>query len=188
MIILLGKTARGKDTVQNILLTMGYEKIPTYTTRPMRPGEIAGKTYHYTSEDDFCKKVNEGFFAEHKAYDTVHGVWRYGCSMESILEAKENDIIILTPAGFRDIQKLLPEHAITVLLDSDELTARERLAKRGDNPKEIDRRIQQDEIDFDGISENVDLILYNHRDSSLYDLANKIAEFDEASRNQKMTL
>ncbi len=41
MIILLGKTASGKDTILNRLAeNYSYKKLITYTTRPMRKGEI----------------------------------------------------------------------------------------------------------------------------------------------------
>lgn len=57
MIILMGKSASGKDTVVRKLIEQKeYKRIITWTTRPMRPGEKEGITYHYTSEDDFKKK------------------------------------------------------------------------------------------------------------------------------------
>ena len=36
----------------------------TCTTRPMRKGESQGKPYYFISEDDFKKKIEEGFFVE----------------------------------------------------------------------------------------------------------------------------
>lgn len=40
IVVLLGKTSSGKDTVCNQLIQKGYKKLVTYTTRPMRPGEV----------------------------------------------------------------------------------------------------------------------------------------------------
>lgn len=47
MIILVGKSCSGKDTVVKELTKMGYNKIVTCTTRPPRPGEINGREYHF---------------------------------------------------------------------------------------------------------------------------------------------
>ena len=61
MIILLGKSASGKDTiVRKLVEQREYKRIITWTTRPMRPGEKEGVTYHYTSEDEFKKKIKKG--------------------------------------------------------------------------------------------------------------------------------
>ena len=47
MIVILGKTCSGKDTVVNRLIEKyEYERIISYTTRPKRKGEIQDKTYH----------------------------------------------------------------------------------------------------------------------------------------------
>lgn len=53
MIILCGKSGSGKDTVGKELVDMGYKRVVTYTTRPMRPGELDGHQYHFVSVDKF---------------------------------------------------------------------------------------------------------------------------------------
>ena len=177
MISLVGKTARGKSAVQHYLLSQGYEKIPTWTTRPKRPGEQDDVDYHFTNDEDFQNKIEQGFFAEWKAYNTVHGIWYYGSGIEDIRNAKENSIIILTPAGLRDVKHLLPESAISILIDADDEITRERLLLRGDNPAEIERRFATDEEDFKDAEKLVDYVLLNTKDTSLADLANQIIEY-----------
>ncbi len=53
MIILVGKSCSGKDTVVKELAKMGYNKIVTCTTRPPRPGEIDGREYHFLDKMNF---------------------------------------------------------------------------------------------------------------------------------------
>ena len=56
MLLLVGKMASGKDTLKKELINMGMESIVTYTTRPPRPDEINGISYHFitqTSHIDF---------------------------------------------------------------------------------------------------------------------------------------
>ena len=63
MVIILGKTCSGKDTIVNKLIdSHGFKKIVTSTTRPMRKGEKQDITYHFLSEEDFKQKINEGYF------------------------------------------------------------------------------------------------------------------------------
>ena len=58
-ICLIGKSCSGKDTVTKELISMGYEKIITYTTRPQRNGEIDGIHYHFISEKLFKKMIED---------------------------------------------------------------------------------------------------------------------------------
>ena len=107
MLILMGRTASGKTLVRDKLVkNNGFNSVVTYTTRPIRKGEIPNVTYHYISEEDFLQKIESGFFAEWKKYITTEGIWYYGSAKEDYEKADENSVIILTPNGIRDIQKL----------------------------------------------------------------------------------
>ena len=62
ILILIGKTASGKDkTVNELVSKHGFKKVITYTTRPMRKGEKQDITYHFIPEeewiDTFCKWI-----------------------------------------------------------------------------------------------------------------------------------
>lgn len=172
MIILMGKSASGKDTVVRKLIEQKeYKRIITWTTRPMRPGEKEGITYHYTSEDDFKKKIKEGFFVEWKSYETVNGTWYYGTALDDIMGARGDDyrIIILTPEGYKRLSSfcshLVGINLLSIYLDVDTKVIRERLIQRGDDKKEADRRIKYDKKDFKEIEKIADVIIENnHRD------------------------
>ena len=108
MIVLLGKTCSGKDTILNKLVKdYGYFKLTTYTTRPMRKGEIQDKTYHFVSEEEFLDKLNSEFFLEHKKYETAEGEWYYGSAKEDYENGDNNSVIILTPSGFEALKVYL---------------------------------------------------------------------------------
>lgn len=75
----MGRTASGKTLVRDKLVkNNGFNSVVTYTTRPIRKGEIPNVTYHYISEEDFLQKIESGFFAEWKKYITTEGIWYYG--------------------------------------------------------------------------------------------------------------
>ena len=77
---LMGKSASGKDTIYSRLLQMPeltLKKVIPYTTRPMRQGEIDGDTYFFCGEGAVEQLEKEHRIIELRAYDTVHGIWKY---------------------------------------------------------------------------------------------------------------
>lgn len=186
MIILLGKSASGKDTVVNNLIHnyYGYEKIITWTTRPMRPGEKQDVTYHFTDDEDFEEKIEEGFFAEWKKYNSVFGTWYYGTAVQDITNNSNNKIIILTPSGYEDIKEYInDEKILSVYLDSSLRTLYKRLKFRGDNPKEIKRRLLHDIKDFKGIKNKVNVVIKNNT-RDLDELTELIKDMHDIVKNK----
>lgn len=149
MLILTGMSGTGKSTIlEKLCKDYGYEKVVTYTTRPMRDGEVNGADYNFISVEDFEEKVKNDFFAEHKFYDTVYGRWYYGTSKCSICEGKmQKKGIILTPNGIDDLLSIIDSKKVFRLV-LDEKTLIHRLKNRGDNEDEIVRRLLRDKEDF----------------------------------------
>ena len=177
IIVLAGKSASGKNFVAKKLAERGYKCIVTYTTRPKRKGEKQDITYHFISDEEFKRKINEGFFAEWKSYITNEGVWYYGSSLEDIENAKDNSVIILTPDGYRDIKDKLHNKNITcIYLYANNETIKKRLIKRGDNKEEAERRILHDNEDFKGFEKEVNRIVYNNYNDNIDIVVNKILQ------------
>ena len=83
MLILVGKSCSGKDTIRNKLVAYhGFKKMVTYTDRPPRRGEKDGEAYHFVSPEEFEQMISTGFFLEWKEYHTVDGVWHYGSALD----------------------------------------------------------------------------------------------------------
>ena len=51
MIVLVGESASGKSSIERELIALGFNKIVTYTTRPMRKEDVDGETYHFITEE-----------------------------------------------------------------------------------------------------------------------------------------
>ena len=182
MVIIMGKTSCGKDTVVNELISKyGLRKCVTYTTRPMRDGEKQDITYHFITEDDFKQKIRENFFAEYKSYDTEFGIWYYGVALEDVENADDKTVIILTPDGYRDVIKKVKNKPKSIYIYANNSTIKERLINRGDDPKEAQRRLEHDNIDFKGVETEVDKIVYNNKGSNINDVVNKILKYLEES-------
>ena len=96
--VLCGKSASGKDTLMTkILGTAGTNKtigkLPSITTRPMRPGEVDGKEYHFVNEETFNTLVEEGTVNCVREYETARGKWKYG-KLPSSLQLMDDVITI----------------------------------------------------------------------------------------------
>ena len=77
---LMGNSSSGKDTIFKKLIEdkeLALRTVVGYTTRPMREGEVEGVEYHFIDEEQLCHLESEGKLIELRAYNTVHGVWKY---------------------------------------------------------------------------------------------------------------
>lgn len=141
---IMGKSASGKDTLLRNLLDTGYSSIIPYTTRPMRDGEKEGVTYHFVSENDFLEKIKSEFFAEHRSYETAHGLWRYGTAKRDCHSEK---VVISTLDGVRKLR----ENGMSVTaiyLDCCDDVRLARSNSRKDDLAEQKRRLQADNDDY----------------------------------------
>lgn len=177
IIVLLGKTASGKDTVCNELLKHGFSKLVTYTSRPMRPSESRDKTYHFISKEEFEVLISKGFFAEYTSYNTSDGVWYYGSAIDDY-KSNSDQIIILNPSGYEQIlNSINKEQIISFYIYSNLKTIKQRLKKRGDKKEEYERRIEADLADFKGLENKVDHIVYNNDRNTIDEVVDKILSY-----------
>lgn len=181
IIVLVGKTASGKTTVANELCkNHGYKRIITYTTRPMRVNEVQDVDYHFISDEEFNKMVENNEFTEYKRYNTAHGVWSYGSVITSEQELSDDCyVIILTPQGLRDLSKKISRY-IAFYLNVGLKSQLERLKKRGDEEQQIIKRLKNDAKDFENVLDIVDYSFCT--DISLpQEVANAILNFISSS-------
>lgn len=85
LVVISGPSGAGKTTLARRLLaefdTLSYSV--SCTTRPPRPGEIDGRSYHFLSPAAFRARIDAGEFLEHAE---VHG-HQYGTLKRSVGEA-----------------------------------------------------------------------------------------------------
>lgn len=180
MILICGKTGTGKTEIQGQLVKMGYERIVTYTTRPKRKGEINGIHYHFVSNAEFQFLENDGFFVNSVLYNTAYGVAKYGTALSDLQDDNWNKVLIVNPNELRAIQQVDGINSMVFLLKTEEDIVRDRLLKRGDSISEIERRIEADKKDFDGIEDIVDSIVWNNGELKPQAIAEIISHTYEA--------
>ena len=172
MLVLMGRSCTGKDTIAKGIEDLNFHRVVTYTTRPPRETEMDNVDYKFISDEEFDEKIEEGFFAEYREYNTVNGVWKYGSSKESY---SGDGLIILSPSGVKAVLEKL--HNITVvLIDADDEVIKARQAARGDSHKEAERRFVQDIIDFKGMEDYADFIIMNNGEFTPEEIAQVIVE------------
>lgn len=167
MIILIGESGCGKSTVADILTNkFGYQKIISYTTRPIRPSETNGVDYHFITDEEFNNLKANGFFIESASYNG----WQYGTAYDDFKDSYDK-IAILTPHGLRNIKKVNDE-VFSVYINVPRKDRLIKILERGDNIEETYRRSLSDVGMFDGIEDEVDLIINNeHYQKSAEDIA-----------------
>lgn len=159
MLLIIGKSCAGKDTIQKELIKMGMKSVVSYTTRPPRQGEIDGETYHFITQEEFLEKYHNDFFAETTAYNVASGkTWYYGSAVEDLTDEK---VIIVNPHGLRQLKNIKSLNPIAFYITSGEETIWNRLRERGDNAAEARRRLNADDEDFADIENDVDFSFSN---------------------------
>ena len=111
------------------------------TTRPPLPGERDGIDYHFLSDAEFDRRLEQGDFVEHARYSGR----RYGTlrsELDRRLERGRPVVLEIEVQGARQVRRTMPS-AIQVFIAPPSLEAlRARLLGRGtDGPEEVARRL-----------------------------------------------
>ncbi len=155
---LMGKSASGKDTLYRRLreLRPDWQEVVLYTTRPMRQGEIDGKTYHFVTAAQMAQLSAEGKLIEERIYQTVCGPWIYATVDDGqIREPEKREYLMIgTLESYVQVRQYYGADLLQPLYIEvpDKLRmerAREREA-REPKPRfdELERRFQADARDF----------------------------------------
>lgn len=158
LIVLMGKSASGKDTIYKLLKedkTLNLKQLVPYTTRPMRAGEVEGEAYHFVTEVQFKELLQKGRVIEHRSYNTVHGLWRYfTVADEQIDLSKDSYLLIATLEAYVSVLSYFgADKVVPVLVTLDDGVRLERALfreRQQDNPKyeEMCRRFLADSEDY----------------------------------------
>ena len=144
LFVLSSPSGAGKSTIAGKLLKAEPDLAVSvsYTTRPIRPGEVDGRDYHFVTLDRFREMVDEGEFLEW-AHVFDH---RYGTPKTDVFHmlGEGQDILFdIDWQGARDIAEKCPEDAVRVFILPPSLEElRRRLVTRSQDADDvIERRI-----------------------------------------------
>lgn len=168
MLILVGPSASGKTEAVKILIKKyNFKKLVTYTTRSKRAGEIDGVDYHFVTQEDFKEKMNNGFFLETVFYNGNY----YGTAISDIASDK---VVILEPSGVMNFLSKVSNLIKIIYLRTPIAYRKKRMIMRGDDPKEIEKRLLNDDKVFNEDIEKVADWIIDSTDISIEDMTEQI--------------
>ena len=141
----------------------------SHTTRPPRPHEKPGTDYYFVGEDEFQTLIEQNRFLEYaRVFDH-----RYGTSRTWVEEqlADGKDIILeIDWQGGRQVREIMKD-AVNIFILPPSLSALEkRLQGRGDEERNIDRRLREAVSEIDHYKEYDYLVINDDFDKTLEQL------------------
>lgn len=155
---MMGKSSSGKDTLFRLLLEkkeLSLKTIVPYTTRPMRAGEENGKEHYFCGDEKVAELERQGKIIELRAYDTVHGIWKYFTVDDDQMDLERmNYLIIGTLESYLKVREYYgKERVIPIYIEVEDgerlhrALERER-SERVPRYEELCRRFLADAADF----------------------------------------
>ncbi len=156
--IVMGKSASGKDTIFKKLKSiksLQLASVVSYTTRPIRKGEVDGQEYFFVSTEKLNELIKQNKVIEHRAYNTMHGVWNYFTVDDGQIDlCKKNYLLIGTLKAYEQIRNYYGVDAVIPIYieveDGLRLYRALNRERKQEIPKysELCRRFLADEADF----------------------------------------
>lgn len=161
IIAIIGPSGAGKDTFADIIADMtGFEKLISYTTRPMREGEKQGREHHFVGQ---CITPPE----KRLAY-TVYGGYEYWTTIEQL---NNHAVYVIDEEGLRSLRQRFPEIDIVTVF----VTAKESVRlERGVSPQRIERDSSRLSTTNIGCYDHV--VINNESFEALFDKVSFVAE------------
>lgn len=146
---IMGMSGTGKTTIaREVSKRLKVPLVVSYTSRPIRPEEIEDIDYHYVDDKHFDDNIND--FIEIREYTVYNGsVWKYGYKKSDFNDKNKDYLVIIETDGFKAFKEYFGiDRLHPILVNSQIGDLYLRLKNRGDNPKEIERRINDDKQKF----------------------------------------
>lgn len=142
LLLLVGETGAGKDTVANML---PYSKVISYTTRSMRKGDVQDVHHHFISNEEMDElEKRDDLIAYTKTGDI-----RY-CATEEQLD-DEISVYVINPDGIRWFKENYKGETLNSVVFGLYVSLEERRSrceKRGDIKSTFETRVSDEQQDF----------------------------------------
>jgi len=169
-----GKTSLVKAIMQQ---STQLQTSVSYTTRPMREGEVDGKDYHFVEKETFIKMRDADDFLE---YAEVFGNF-YGTSKSWLADtlAKGDDVILeIDWQGAEQVRKTFADSTGIFIVPPSRAILLERLTGRGTDSEEvIQRRTAEAITEMSHYPEFDYLVINDDFDTALSEIQSIIQSF-----------
>ena len=190
MFVLSSPSGAGKTTISRRLLAAdpAIAMSVSVTTRPMRPGEVDGKDYHFVDQSRFDAMAQDGEFLE---YATVFGN-SYGTPRSQIVEgldAGQDFLFDIDWQGTQQIAHRMRDDVVPIFLLPPSLgELRRRLEARGTDSAEVIagrmERAQAEISHWDGY----DYVLVNENVETCFEQVREILAAERRRRERQTGL
>ena len=152
LVLLSGVSGAGKDTIKKELIKRmeNVESLPSYTTRPKRPGDVSGKTYNFVTTEEFEQMIENKELYEYN----IHHEHYYGTSRKLMNEKIAIGKIIVKDIDVNGVENLInllkkDTKVITIFLRVPKEILMKRLENRIDKPSLKEIRLRLNRFDYE---------------------------------------
>ncbi|MCI9064164.1 MAG: AAA family ATPase [Clostridia bacterium] len=152
LVIISGVAGAGKDTIKQELIKRmdNVVSLPSYTSRPMRNGDVVGGTYHFVTKQEFEEMIKNDEFYE---YDIHHDNY-YGTSKKLLNEIIHQGKVIVKDIDVNGTQNLIEllgndTKIITIFLRVPKEELKRRLEDRVDQPSPQEVMLRLNRFDYE---------------------------------------
>ncbi len=189
LFILSSPSGAGKSTIARMLIESddGVAMSVSATTRPIRPGEVEGRDYHFVTDDEFDRMRESGQFLE---WAHVFG-YRYGTLRNEVLKVIEEGRDVLLDIDWQGTQQLKqvdPDIVRVFILPPSMAELERRLRRRGtDSDEVIARRIDRAAAEISHWAE-YDYVLINNDAEKCRELVHNILKAERLKATRRVFL
>lgn len=176
--LITAPSGAGKTTLAHRIAGHGeWTECISHTTRPMRDGEVEGKTYYFVSQQEFNEMQADNKFAESVKYNGS----RYGISkdeIERVMKTGKDVFIIVDNDGYKQVKEQYP-NAVGIFLYMSKEDCMANMLLRGDSLDSALSRIGlysdeiRNSISYDYVIKNV----RNKQDQTVNIIRNIIRQY-----------
>ena len=154
---IIGPSASGKDSLYRGVLEcmpIPLQTVTTYTTRPIRSGEIDGTEYFFKTNSEFEQMRADGEIIEYRCYHTIHGDWYYFTADDGQIDEEHDYLVAQVLGGYENLLHYFgPDRVIPIYIQVEDGLRLSRALERErsqEHPKykEMCRRFIADSEDF----------------------------------------
>ena len=136
LFIISGPSGAGKGTIcKRLIDETKVEVSVSMTTRQPRAGEVDGKSYYFTTKEDFLKKVEEdGFLEWAEVYGNYYGTPK--AKVDEKLAAGIDVVLEIDIQGALNVKEAYPDGIFIFILPPSMAELRKRITGRGSETEE----------------------------------------------------
>jgi guanylate kinase len=161
-LVLSAPSGAGKTTLANLLRRRNADVVfsVSATTRPPRPREVDGVSYHFVGRDEFLRMRDAGELIE---WAEVHGNF-YGTPLENVRRAQargEHLLLDIDVQGARQIREKVPEAVLVFVLPPTGAALVKRLSGRGTEDSAVLRKRLRNAVEEMRAAPEFDYVVVN---------------------------